>query len=88
MEKLKEITLSDDKKTVKVQPGNNWGDLLTALSTTNVSVVAGRIGSVGVGGFTLGGGISFLTNEHGMACDNVVSYEVSLLYYFLPQSTN
>lgn len=32
--------------------------------------------SVGVGGLTLGGGISHHTNEYGLACDNVASYEV------------
>jgi len=33
---------------------------------------------VGVGGFLLGGGLSHLSHEHGLGCDNVVSYEVVL----------
>jgi FAD/FMN-containing dehydrogenase len=76
-ENLKGIKLSADKKTVAVQPGNNWGDVLTALSTTGVTVAAGRIGDIGVGGLTLGGGISFISNEYGLACDNVASFDVS-----------
>ncbi|KAJ4382245.1 hypothetical protein N0V86_002578 [Didymella sp. IMI 355093] len=75
-ENLKGIKLSADKKTVAVQPGNNWGDVLTALSTTGVTVAAGRIGDIGVGGLTLGGGISFISNEYGLACDNVASFDV------------
>ncbi|KAF1940310.1 FAD binding domain-containing protein [Clathrospora elynae] len=75
-ENLKGIKLSSDKNTVAVQPGNNWGDVLTALSTTGVTAVAGRIGDLGVGGLTLGGGISFITNEYGLACDNVASFDV------------
>jgi FAD/FMN-containing dehydrogenase len=39
---------------------------------TNVMKAA----SVGVGGLTLGGGISHHTNEYGLACDNIASYEV------------
>lgn len=76
-EKLKGIKLSADKKTVAVQPGNNWGDVLTALSTTGVTVAAGRIGDIGVGGLNSGGGISFISNEYGLACDNVASFDVS-----------
>ncbi|KAI4909887.1 uncharacterized protein J4E92_010503 [Alternaria infectoria] len=75
-ENMKGIELSDDKNTVAVQPGNTWGNVLTALSTTGVTVVSGRIGDIGVGGLTLGGGISFLTNEYGLACDNVASFDV------------
>lgn len=78
-ENLKSIELSSDKKTVAVQPGNNWGSTLTALSTEGVTVVAGRIGDLGVGGLTLGGGISFITNEYGLACDNVASFDVSAM---------
>lgn len=77
-ENMKGIKLSPDKKTVAVQPGNNWGDVLTALSTTGVTAVAGRIGDIGVGGLTLSGGISFISNECGLACDNVASFDVSL----------
>lgn len=36
------------------------------------------VGDVGVGGFTLGGGLSFMSAAHGFACDNVVNYEVVL----------
>ncbi|KAJ4341131.1 hypothetical protein N0V95_007295 [Ascochyta clinopodiicola] len=73
---MKSIKLSKDKKTVDVQPGNNWGNVLSKLSTTEVTVTAGRIGDIGVGGLTLGGGISFLSNEHGLVCDNVESFDV------------
>lgn len=76
-ENLKGIRLSSDRKTVAVQPGNDWGDVLTALSTTGVTVVGGRIGDLGVGGLTLGGGLSFLSHEYGLACDNVQTFEVS-----------
>ena len=36
------------------------------------------LGDVGVGGLLLGGGLSFLSAQHGLACDNVVNYEVVL----------
>ena len=36
------------------------------------------LGDVGVGGYLLGGGLSFLSSQFGLACDSVVNYEVVL----------
>ena len=33
---------------------------------------------MGVGGYLLGGGLSFLSAQYGMACDSVINYEVVL----------
>lgn len=41
-------------------------------------MTAGRVGSVGVAGLTLGGGASFHSGTRGFACDDVVNYEVVL----------
>jgi FAD binding domain-containing protein len=40
--------------------------------------LGGRVASVGVGGLTLGGGISFYSNQYGWVCDSVISYEIVL----------
>lgn len=41
-------------------------------------VGGGRVGSLGVGGYILGGGISIYMGHHGFACDTVVAFEVVL----------
>lgn len=56
-ENLSKITLSDDKQTACFQPGHTWYDVYTALEPQNVTVIGGRVASVGVGGLILGGGI-------------------------------
>lgn len=55
LEKLKDIRLSSDKKTVIIQPGNNWSDVYVKLDTKDLTVTGGRVSRVGTGGLTLGG---------------------------------
>ncbi|KAL3293118.1 FAD binding domain-containing protein [Colletotrichum asianum] len=64
--------------TVSVGPGNKWEDVHAALDGTGVTVVGGRIGNVGVGGYLLGGGLSFLSTQCGWASNNIVSVEMVL----------
>ena len=39
-------------------------------------MIGGRVSAIGVGGFTLCGGISFFSSRYGWACDNFNTYEV------------
>ncbi|RTE76764.1 hypothetical protein BHE90_008754 [Fusarium euwallaceae] len=72
------VSLSKDKKVASVEPGNTWGPVFEKLAKSDVTVVGGRLSNIGVGGLTTGGGISYFSNLHGWACDNVDSYEVVL----------
>lgn len=79
---LNQISLSSDKTQVSVGPGNVWYDVYNHLQPHNVTVIGGRVSAIGVGGLTLGGGMSFFSSQHGWACDNVNSFEVlPTLYY-------
>lgn len=71
-------TLSADKSYADVQPGSRWNEAVGNISSAGKALVGGRLGDVGVGGYTLGGGLSFLSSEYGFACDMVLSYEVVL----------
>lgn len=63
---------------VRVGPGATWDDVFTTLEPLGVITTGGRSSSVGVGGLTLGGGISYFSPEHGFICDNVLDFEVVL----------
>lgn len=76
LERIDDITVSKDKKTVAIGPGNLWFDVYSTLQPIGLSVVGGRVSGIGVGGLTTGGGISFFSSIYGWACDNVASYEV------------
>jgi FAD/FMN-containing dehydrogenase len=75
--KINEVIVSEDKKSTSVGAGNVWFDVYTKLQPMGLTVIGGRVSAIGVGGLTLGGGISFFSSRYGWACDNVISYEVS-----------
>ncbi|VDB84958.1 unnamed protein product [Peniophora sp. CBMAI 1063] len=78
MSRFKDVVLSDDKSTVAVGPGLIWDDVYGALNGTGVNVVGGRVPGVGVAGFVLGGGYSYLTSQYGLTLDNVAAFDLVL----------
>ncbi len=75
---LNTLQVSDDQKSLAIGPGNHWGTVYEYLEPYGLIVVGGRVGSVGVPGLLLGGGVSFYASQYGWASSNVISYEVSL----------
>ncbi|CZR63992.1 related to FAD dependent oxidoreductase [Phialocephala subalpina] len=75
---LNEVVYDAATGTAKVGPGNRWTDVVKALEPDGVTVVGGRIGHVGVGGYILGGGLSYLSTQYGWAMNNVAEFEVVL----------
>ncbi|RFU29595.1 hypothetical protein B7463_g6732, partial [Scytalidium lignicola] len=73
---MNEVTVNADRNVTSLGPGNRWFDVYSKLEPMGLSVVGGRVADIGVGGLTLGGGISFFSGQYGWACDNVVNYEV------------
>lgn len=63
-----------------VGAGARWADVYRELDqySSNLQVVGGRAGAVGVGGFLLGGGLSFHSGTHGWGCDQVQFFETVL----------
>ncbi|TAQ86205.1 hypothetical protein B7494_g5471 [Chlorociboria aeruginascens] len=76
--RLDEVTLSADRSTVEIGLGNVWTDVYSDLDGSGVNVVGGRVTGPGTGGFTLGGGYSWLTQQYGLTCDTTISYNLVL----------
>ncbi|KAL2833613.1 putative oxidoreductase [Aspergillus pseudoustus] len=73
---LSSITLSADRAIASIGPGATWGDVYTLLDPLDLTVPGGRAAQVGVGGLTLGGGISYFSPRTGWTCDSVVNFEI------------
>ncbi|KAJ6258555.1 Bifunctional solanapyrone synthase [Drechslerella dactyloides] len=78
---LDEVTIQSSRNGpnyVQVGAGQRWGEVYKRLDEQKLMVLGGRMSSVGVSGLTLGGGISYLTNERGFAADQVMNFQVVL----------
>ena len=75
---INETTLSADRESVILGVGSTWLNAYTNLNGTGIAFPGGRYGLVGVGGLTLGGGLSFFAPKVGWVADNVINFEVVL----------
>ncbi|KAL0934487.1 FAD binding domain-containing protein [Colletotrichum truncatum] len=78
MRRLNSVEVATNGSFARIGGGAVTADVYSALDARNLSFVGGRVGSVGVGGFTTGGGTSPLSARHGWAVDNVYEYELVL----------
>lgn len=76
---MDQVKLSDDRKSAELGPGLVLVEAYRALEPYNLTFIGGRVADVGLPGFTLGGGISNLSPQYGLAVDNVFEYEVGTL---------
>lgn len=76
LSKMKSVYVDPDRRTVRVEPGANWGDVDHETQVFGLVTPGGQVSTTGVAGFTLVGGMSFLRRKWGLACDNVVSAQI------------
>ncbi|KAI1289034.1 FAD-binding domain-containing protein [Xylaria venustula] len=75
---LNNTVVSDDRTTAQVGGGALTRQVFAALDPYGLAYVGGRVGQVGIGGYSLGGGTSVLSGKHGWAVDNIREYEIVL----------
>ena len=75
---LRGIRVDAPARTVRVEGGCTWGDVDHATHAFGMATPSGIIGTTGVGGLTLGGGLGHLTRKCGLSVDNLLEADVVL----------
>ncbi|MGZ4627192.1 MAG: FAD-binding oxidoreductase [Kineosporiaceae bacterium] len=78
LSQLRAIMVDADARTVRVEGGCTWGEVDRKTHEAGLAVPSGIIGTTGVGGLSLGGGIGHLSRRHGLTVDNLIEAEMVL----------
>jgi FAD/FMN-containing dehydrogenase len=73
---MRRVSVDPARRIARVEGGALWSDVDRATQPYGLATPGGTVSSVGVAGFTLGGGIGRLSHAHGLAADNLVSVDV------------
>jgi FAD/FMN-containing dehydrogenase len=75
---MKGIRIDPNDRTVRVEGGCTLRDIDHATYAVNRMVPSGIIGTTGIGGITLGGGLGHFTRQCGLTIDNLLEADVVL----------
>jgi FAD/FMN-containing dehydrogenase len=76
LSRMRDVRVEPEKQTAISQGGATWLDFDTATQAHGLVTPGGVVGSTGVTGLTLGGGIGHLTAQYGLTCDNLLTAEL------------
>ncbi|KAJ7849544.1 hypothetical protein B0H14DRAFT_2239929, partial [Mycena olivaceomarginata] len=77
MSRFTKLEFSDDESQLTVGAGCVFDEIYKFIRPKGYNIVGGG-GSVGIGGWMMGGGYSLKTNQYGLGIDNLVQVEIVL----------
>jgi FAD/FMN-containing dehydrogenase len=78
LSELAAVEIDAATKRARVGPGATWGRFDGAAQTHGLATTGGTVSTVGVAGYTLGGGTGWLARRFGLGLDNLIAAEVVL----------
>ncbi len=75
-DRLREITVDPARATVRAGAGTVWSEITDALAPHGLAGRAGSSGSVGITGYSTGGGYNWLGRKHGLAVSSITAVEL------------
>ncbi len=70
------VQINPEAQSARVEAGAKWGAVLGAAQAHGLAPLLGSSATVGVVGYTLGGGLGWLARKYGLATDNVRSIDL------------
>ena len=75
-ERMRGVSIDIRKRRARVGAGVMWAEVTDAAAGHGLSALAGSSPDVGVVGYTLGGGVSWLGRRYGLAANGVTAVEL------------
>ncbi|KKC06485.1 oxidoreductase [Mycobacterium nebraskense] len=75
---MRRVVVDPEHRIAVIEPGATWRDIDQATARHGLACPGGVVSSTGVGGFTLGGGVGWLSRTYGLTCDNLTAAELVL----------
>jgi len=76
LHELRGVSVDPAARTARVAAGSIWIEVVEAAAEHGLAALAGSSPDVGVVGYVLGGGLSFLARKHGLAANHVAAIEL------------
>src|SRR4051794_1912475 len=76
LSRMRNVDVDPETRVARSQGGATWLDFDAATQQHGLVTPGGVVGSTGVTGLALGGGIGHLTAQFGLTCDNLVGAEL------------
>jgi FAD/FMN-containing dehydrogenase len=73
---MRSVRVDRAGRTARAEPGCSWTDFDVETTAHGLATTGGTVGSTGIAGLTLGGGLGFLMGTYGLTCDNVLSVDI------------
>jgi FAD/FMN-containing dehydrogenase len=73
---MNDVHVDADARTAYVGPGARVRDVDRETARYGLMTTGAPVSTVGIGGYTLGGGLGWTSRRHGLACDNLLSAQV------------
>jgi hypothetical protein len=74
--RLRRVSVDPAARIARVEAGAVWLDVIEAAARHGLAALAGSSPDVGVAGYTLGGGMSWLGRAYGLSANNVEAIEL------------